>query len=51
MPGPDMPMALDSHAMAAINTTISMVIGGYDGLDLDGTALTFYYNQKPDSSS
>ena len=29
MPGPDLPMALDSHAMVAINSTCSMVIGGY----------------------
>ena len=44
MPGPDLPMALESHAMAAINSTASMVIGGYDGSGFDGTASTFYYN-------
>ena len=44
MPGPDMPMPLDSHAMAAINSTVSMIIGGFDGSGLDGTSSTFYYN-------
>ena len=29
MPGPDMPMALYDHAMVAINSTYSMVIGGW----------------------
>jgi hypothetical protein len=28
MPGPDLPMALEAHAMVAINSTCSMVIGG-----------------------
>jgi hypothetical protein len=44
MPGPDLPMALNSHAMAAINSSVSMIIGGYDGSGLDGTSSTFYYN-------
>ena len=44
MPGPDLPMALASHAMASINSTVSMVIGGWDGNGWDGTASTFYYN-------
>jgi hypothetical protein len=29
MLGPDLPMTLDFHAMVAINSTFSMVIGGY----------------------
>ena len=38
--GPDLPMALQNHAMVAINSTCSMIIGGYSG----GTsALTFFY--------
>ena len=44
LPGPDLPIALDGHAMAAINSTVSMVIGGYDRSGLDGTESTFYYN-------
>ena len=44
MPGPDLPMALESHAMASINSTVSMVIGGWDGNGWAGTALTFYFN-------
>ena len=44
MPGPDLPMALESHAMASINSTVSMVIGGWDGNGWDGTASTFYFN-------
>ena len=48
MPGPDLPMALESHAMASINSTVSMVIGGWngnqDGNSWDGTASTFYFN-------
>ena len=43
LPGPDLPIALDGHAMAAINSTVSMVIGGYDRSGLDGTESTFYY--------
>ena len=48
MPGPDLPMALKRHAMASINSTVSMVIGGWngnqDGNSWDGTASTFYFN-------
>ena len=44
MPGPDLPMALESHAMVSINSTVSMVIGGWDGNGWDGTASTFYFN-------
>ena len=44
MPGPYLPMALESHAMASINSTVSMVIGGWDGNGWAGTALTFYFN-------
>ena len=29
MPGPDLPIALEAHAMVAINSTCSMVIGGH----------------------
>jgi N-acetylneuraminic acid mutarotase len=29
MPGPDLPMGLDGHAMVVINSTCSMVIGGH----------------------
>ena len=31
MPGPDMPTALEAHAMVPINSTFSMVIGGSHG--------------------
>ena len=43
MPGPDLPTALESHAMAAINSTVSMVIGGWDGSGMDGTESTYYH--------
>jgi len=43
MPGPDLPMALRSHAMVAINTTASIVIGGLDG-SYTASASTFYYD-------
>ena len=43
MPGPDLPMALRSHAMVAINSTVSIVIGGLDGSYSD-SASTFYYD-------
>jgi N-acetylneuraminic acid mutarotase len=33
MPGPDLPMDLYKHAMVAINSTFSMVIGGYRYID------------------
>ena len=31
MPGPNLPMALEAHAMVPINSTCSMVIGGVHG--------------------
>ena len=40
-PGPCLPMALSSHAMIAINTTHSMVIGGYSRSRLN---LTVYFD-------
>ena len=43
-PGPDLPMALTGHAMIAINTTHSMVIGGLSNLKIDD--LTFYFNHS-----
>ena len=42
--GPDMPMALDSHAMVAINSTFSLVIGGYTGES--GVSSTFFYDHN-----
>jgi hypothetical protein len=43
MLGPDLPMALDSHAIVAINSTCSMVIGGISN---DYSALTFFYDRN-----
>jgi hypothetical protein len=43
MPGPDLPMALNEHAMVAINNTCSMVIGGDSG---NTSASTFYYDHN-----
>ena len=43
MIGPDLPMALGFHAMVAINSTCSMVIGGYIGVTL---ASTFFYDHN-----
>ena len=43
-PGPDLPTTLHKHAIVAINSTVSMVIGGWDGNGWDGTASMFYYN-------
>ena len=46
-PGPDMPMALLNHAMAAINRTMSMVIGGGDGEYFTYSyASTFYFHHS-----
>ena len=43
MLGPDLPMALEGHAMVAINRTCSMVIGGSsNGI----SALTFFYDHN-----
>ena len=48
--GPDLPMALTYHAMVAINSTCSMVIGGHSYLDYsypDGySASTFFYDHN-----
>ena len=43
MPGPDLPMALDGHAMVAISRVCSMVIGGYTN---DLSAYTFFYDHN-----
>ena len=43
MPGPDLPMANNAHAMVAINSTCSMVIGGSSN---DYYALTFFYDHN-----
>jgi hypothetical protein len=43
MPGPDLTMVLASHAMVAINSTCSMVIGGYS--NNTNYALTFFYDR------
>ena len=43
--GPDLPMALASHAMVAINSTCSMVIGGRDE-NYVSSASTFYYERN-----
>ena len=47
MLGPNLPMALDGHAMVAINSTCSMVIGG---INSNGyySALTFFYDHNED---
>ena len=43
MPGPDMPMALSEHAMVAINSSVCMIIGGFN-FDVYRSASTFYYD-------
>ena len=43
--GPDLPMAIAHHAMVAINSTCSMVIGGHDEED-EYSASTFYYDRN-----
>ena len=43
MTGPDLPMALAGHAMVAINSTCSLVIGGIPEAS-GNSALTFYYD-------
>ena len=43
MLGPDLPMALQGHAMVAINRTCSMVIGGYSN---GYSASTFFYDRN-----
>ena len=43
-PGPDLHYDIDHHAMVAINTSVSMIIGG-DTTGVGGaTATTFYYD-------
>ena len=44
MLGPDLPMALYTHAMVAINRTCSMVIGGWDE-NYYHSASTFFYDR------
>ena len=47
MLGPDLPMALGEHAMVAINSTCSMVIGGLS--DYSGSsASTFFFDHNED---
>jgi hypothetical protein len=47
MLGPDLPMAHAHHAMVAINSTCSMVIGGEQGEANDYySALTFFYDHN-----
>ena len=46
MPGPDLPMALAYHAMVAINSTCSMVIGGSS--NFYSLASTFFYDHNED---
>ena len=45
MLGPDLPMALSDHAMVAINSTCSMVIGGEDESWFP-SASTFFYDHN-----
>ena len=40
MPGPDLPLAIFDHAMVAINSTFSMIIGGYS------VSSTFFYDHN-----
>ena len=43
IPGPDLPRAMYGHAMVAINSTCSMVIGGYSsGYSSYGLSTYFY---------
>ena len=47
IPGPDLPMALISHAMVAINNTCTMVIGGsHTGYFNDYSATFFYVHNE-----
>ena len=45
--GPDLPMPLEQHAILAINSSCSMVIGGMNGDTFDVTS-TFYYDHNND---
>ena len=44
MLGPDLPMALYEHAMVAINSTCSIVIGGFSNYEVSTS--TFFYNHN-----
>ena len=44
-PGPELPINLSGHAMVAINSTCSMVIGGEDE-NWYGSASTFFYDHN-----
>ena len=47
MPGPDLPTTLTHHAMVAINSTCSMVIGGFTGgSSFSYSISTFFYNHN-----
>ena len=46
MLGPDLPIALQKHAMVAINSTFSMVIGGESGYLFVNYASTFFYDRN-----
>ena len=46
--GPDLPTILAFHAMVAINTTCSMVIGGYGGYYSNHSISTFFYDHIED---
>ena len=46
--GPDLPMALEYHAMVAINSTCSMVIGGFSKVNSGDLTLTFFYDHNGD---
>ena len=46
MPGPDLPMPLFRHAIVAINSTSSMVIGGYDENSGGYSASTLCYDHN-----
>ena len=43
VPGPDLPMALEAHAMVPINSTCSMVIGGSHGEGANYCLYNFAY--------
>lgn len=48
IPGPDLPMELHGHALVAINTTCTMVIGGAEWYSWDYSASTNYYDHNKD---
>ena len=48
-PGPDLPIALEKHAMAKVDLSISMIIGGYsyeNDLTYDKTWYFEHYTEK-----